>query len=423
MNRLLDRDASASPANRFNYLYTWNLLNGGSDDGTFSTDGYSAGYFNGIMTEEDFPKQTSAYQFSWASGYNKYFNAMHYRVASTISIEVADTEGIYKLKHYLYDGGEEGEPGGIVSFGSAAGNWRFDDDYLGPSETGYHCMLTKLATEGAHAMTIVGYDDTVECLTDDGQLTYGAFIAVNSWGVFYHDRGRYYLPYHFFLDRSGDGILDMDVTGVNVKYEDPTVVFKINMDYTSRDDISFKMGIADKPYSELPSNNFPVSIFNNAGGDNGMQGALGPSEIELGLNFSDYASGTDRMDEPKFFLIVSRNRRGNSAGEGSVTSVEVYDYRNDPFHPTVYSSPDADGSPLKWGDNIFGIPTTPLKYTSASPVRWLDKYGKPLRDPFVVRTSSGRYAKIRFTGYDPSTGKITFEYVLSGDEEGSFVRK
>ena len=39
MNRYLDRDASASPANRFSYQFIWNLVNDGVDQGGFAEDG------------------------------------------------------------------------------------------------------------------------------------------------------------------------------------------------------------------------------------------------------------------------------------------------------------------------------------------------------------------------------------------------
>ncbi len=38
INRLLDRDASATPANRFSYQYTYNLVNEGKDNGSFGWD-------------------------------------------------------------------------------------------------------------------------------------------------------------------------------------------------------------------------------------------------------------------------------------------------------------------------------------------------------------------------------------------------
>ena len=49
MNALLDRDASI-PENRFSYLYAWNLINDGADEGSFQYQGLQIASSNGIMT-------------------------------------------------------------------------------------------------------------------------------------------------------------------------------------------------------------------------------------------------------------------------------------------------------------------------------------------------------------------------------------
>ena len=134
VNRLLDRDASL-PENRFSYLYTWNFINGGEDEGSIGTDGLNLALQNGVITEKDFPKQYSGSQFYWASGYEKYFNGMHYRTDHFDEIEVVDAEGIETVKRYLYDRNEPGKCGGIATFSSRAGEWTFDNSYSGPSGT------------------------------------------------------------------------------------------------------------------------------------------------------------------------------------------------------------------------------------------------------------------------------------------------
>ena len=39
MNRLLNRNASETKDNQFSYLYTWNFINGGIDEGSLGTEG------------------------------------------------------------------------------------------------------------------------------------------------------------------------------------------------------------------------------------------------------------------------------------------------------------------------------------------------------------------------------------------------
>ena len=59
MNRLLDRDVSASKDYQFSYLYTWNFINDGKDEGSLGTDGLQIAFEGGIATEADFPSQYS----------------------------------------------------------------------------------------------------------------------------------------------------------------------------------------------------------------------------------------------------------------------------------------------------------------------------------------------------------------------------
>lgn len=54
VNRLLDRDASASKANRFSYQFSWNFVNDGIDQGGFVDDGLTVARLYGMMTEEDY---------------------------------------------------------------------------------------------------------------------------------------------------------------------------------------------------------------------------------------------------------------------------------------------------------------------------------------------------------------------------------
>lgn len=414
MNRLLDRDASTA-VNRFSYLFTWNFINEGQDVGSYGTEGYTLAYSHGLMTEADFPSQSSAYQFKWASGYEKYINSFHYKVAKYEYLDMSTEEDLIAIKRYLYNKNEEGKAGGILSFSSAASGWGFESDYQGPSQTGYKCLLTKLPTSGAHAMTIVGYDDTIEYTTTTGIQIKGAFIVVNSYGTWYHDRGHYYLPYYFFTHEKGDGILGQSATSVTVRYEaDPKIVFKVGVTYSSRNDLSFSIGVADKPYTEIPQHDYQMFMASNQGGDYPMQGSNNSSDMEIAFNFSSFVERLDSYKEPKFFLTINRKEVGK-VGEGKITHFSVWDYRDNPNSPKEYVCSDIDNTIIQMGKNIFGIPTTPLKYTSASKTPWLDNKDTPLARPIVIRTAKGNYAKIAFLKYDKSTGKVTFQYYYAPD--------
>ena len=402
MNSLLGRPSSVE-SNRFSYLFTWNFLNDGIDQGSYGWDGILLSYKSGIMSDADFPKQTTTRQFYWADGYDKYYRAMHYKAKSVLSMKLESEQDIEDVKRYLYNDGK----GHLIAFSAAGTGWKFDSNYSGPSMTGFKCLLTSLPTSGSHAMTLVGYDDTVEC-TFDGRTTYGAFIAVNSWGDDVHDGGFFYLPYRFFLEPVPPGcILSKSVSGLQVQYYEPRLVFKVNLDYNSRNDLSFIMGVADKPYAEGPTVQVASSIAKNQGGDYPMQGRSASSSIEMAFDASAIADALHGYSKPKFFLLVDRKKVGD-LGEGRLISYEVHDYENN----KTYTFDASEYGPFELGTNLFALATTPLHTTSANKVEWLTATGNPVSAPLVVRTAKGKYAKMIITKKD---NEISFKYVYAPD--------
>lgn len=414
VNTLLGRSASTAD-NRFSYLYSWNFINDGEDDGSLSWDGIKLSLNCGMMSEADFPAQTSVSYFSWASGYDKYFRALHYRVETFRTLTVDSPDAVLKFKRYLYDGGEDGGKGKIAVFSSGSGSWKIDDYYSGPSLTGYKSLLTELPVGGAHAMTIVGYDDTVECKFG-GRTTNGAFIVVNSWGKYYHDNGRYYLPYRFFEEvQDSKYLFSKDVTGITVKYVEPVLVYGAGLEYSSRNDLSFSVGAASHPYAQVPEAIWHIDIAANQGGDYPMRGYYGPRDIEFAFDASRIAGEVSKMEDVTYFLGIRRNVSGSIAGTGSLTSFKVCDYSDGEADPKVWTASIGQDAVIAEGQNWYPLRTVPLKTTSASNVKWLDALGSPLKASFIVKTAGGGYAKVRFSDYDRTNGKIKIEYVYSSD--------
>lgn len=415
MNALLDRDASI-PENRFSYLYSWNLVNEGKDQGTFYNDGIQIAASHGIITEADFPAQVSYIYFKWASGFEKYLRAIKYKADKFVNLSITDSTSLYTIKEYLYNKGENGKDGGVLTFGSQATGWKFNTNYEGPSETGYKAVLTKLAYDGGHAMTIVGYDDLIEFERPDGKISKGAFIAVNSYGddYWYHDKGRYYLPYWFFISEHSSTNLSNDLLGVVPKYdENPKIVFKVALEYSSRDDLSFRYGVSGNNSDMTPKHDYKFPILNNQGGDHPMQGWGSSTFIEFAMDFSRYAERAEETETPNWFLTVERAQRGTKLGEGIMRSFEVYDYRKDPNNPVIYKHEEINAVAIEKGSNMFNIPFGQADKCSFSTIEWLNKSKQPIASPYIIRTADGKYAKVRFSEYDRENGTIKIKYVYA----------
>lgn len=398
MNRLLDRDASASADNRLSYQFAWNILNEGEDQGGFVEQGLQLARQFGMMTEGDYGKH---FFFKWPSGYEKYRRAMRYR---TEQIYMFD-DSVALMKRYLYDGGDGSAAGGILTFSGQSVGWSIDSGYDGPSLTGYRSLLTRLASAGSHAMTIVGYDDRVVYSDREGRRHEGAFIVVNSWGEWWQDRGRFYLPYDFFRDRDVSHLaLSNTVNGVKVRTYEPLVVLKFRISYTSRDDLRFNVATSNDRSRTAPREQYAQPAFSNCGGDLPMAGPTLGSEIEMALDLTKYV----RSDDQKYFLNVVRTIGGKTKGEGQLLSLSAIDYRSG--EAVEYVCRDTLPATLTDGYNYFGIPLSPRCRVSASPLRYTKADGTLSDETYLVRTARGQHAKIQFTSPDAHGGTLTIRY-------------
>ena len=401
MNRLLDRDAS-KPENRMSYQFAWNMLNEGENDGGRMEDGLKLAKFYGIMSEADYGF-SGVYSFAWATGYEKYVRAMHNRATEILYFN----DSVPLIKRYLYDAGRDEHPGGIVTFSVTTENWLIKSDYQGPSETGYHALLTKLGDNAltGHALTIVGYDDLVT-YTDDNETPHtGAFIVCNSWGEDTHDRGRFYLPYDFFRDESRNELqLSNDLFAVRASVYQPRLVMRFSLTYSKRDELRFGISTTKNPNHTLPiyAPKYDYIMYHK-GGPFPMQGQYKLKDMDVAFDASPRApDGPDSL--AKFFAHIYRQTKVNrKSGEGEVTGVELIELVTDESNPS-----DMSVTPLRsWtyrgtlpativtGTNAFAIPLRPRYRVSLSPMAWnvTSEYGN--RATYRLRTANGRQAKFQ----------------------------
>ncbi|MBQ7494815.1 MAG: hypothetical protein IJT75_03490 [Bacteroidaceae bacterium] len=413
MNRFLDRDAS-QPENRMSYLFAWNMINEGDNQGGFVEQGLQLAKNYGIMSEADYGNP-SLYNFFWPTGYEKYVRAMHNRALDILTFN----DSISFIKRYLYDAGCGQHPGGIVTFSTLAEGWNIDTDYQGPSETGYHALLTQLGTDGSHALTIVGYDDLVTYTDNQGTRHTGAFIICNTWGdYYYHDRGRYYLPYDFFRDEHvTNDELSNTMNAVRVTTYEPRAVLRVGLTYNQRNELRFGISSTQDRAASRPSvAPYNFYIMYHMGGPYPMQGQYKLRDIDIAFDASPRVP-QDVTSVEQYFLHVTRQAQGNKKkGEGEVTAVEFIDLQT-PAATRRWTYHGTLPAPINPGSNIFPIPLRPRHLFSASPHAW-NATSTANGDPatFRLRTAHGRQAK--FTATPSEDGQhLHIHYAITNKDE------
>lgn len=414
VNRMLDNAATETDKPQlFCYHFTWNLLNEGKDEGSHPELGYDIMKTTGAMTEADMPDESDATSSTtWATGYDKYLRAMRYRVKGYEKFTLKTRDGIDRLRQFLHNHGEEGKTGGIVTFSCYSSDWK-EADYKGASATGLKDIIVRNGTDGPHALTICGYDDEVAYdlnqngVIDDDEK--GAFIIVNTWGTWWATQGKCYYPYKLFLLPPAEGGLpEMSAQALTVEPEQhtPQVVFRMQLTYTSRNDLYFVLGAADGAEATAPSVSFTYPAFYNQGGDYPMRGD-GTHEsfktIEVGMDFTDLLPRCASFRNPKYFLTVRKTALGK-VGDGTVDAFSVIDYRTGKEYVCPQKSVPITGKTVLYTE------TAPAE-VSANPNGWLQTDGKAaLPTPFLLKTADGQQHKLQFQDYNAGQGTVTIRY-------------
>ncbi|MDD4599334.1 MAG: T9SS type A sorting domain-containing protein [Lentimicrobiaceae bacterium] len=342
--------------NMYHPLYTYNLLNGGSNSGTYWGDGFNLVKENGCPSYSDFwdialfnPSSRLKYWMNGASQYNAGMN----NTISTIYQFEYDTSvtNLNYLKHWIADHGTGSTTGGLIIISVNALDW-VESSLPNGSPHATDAVITQLGTTGSHGITLVGYDDSIWALdiNQDGQYTNnvdlnndgyinimdfekGAFYFINSWGTGSGTDGYYYLPYALlwstpslqnpgltFCHPYSCDVFNNPLIGI----PSPEITINANIEYEERQRLYFSVGYRDIN-STLPISKTDLQLFNTQGGYMKMRGAYdGP--IDLGFNYSHYYK--DNQNEPfqRIYFMINESDQNNVA-EGLVNSITLVDHR------------------------------------------------------------------------------------------------
>jgi hypothetical protein len=347
INRLRGLPADTS-INQYPSHFTYNFMNGG--------DGY---YGVNYMHSFDILKKLgtpNVYDYGgmspgdgsvWVSGYELYRNAMTNRIRSVKKIKVGTPEGLNTLKHWLVNHLEGAETGGVAAF-NAGSPYGFTQLPPETPEAGKAVITHFSGTYATHAMTIVGYNDSIRFdYNEDGQYTndldinddgivdmrdweIGGVKFANTYGDSWADSGYSYMMYKVLADDiTIGGIWNSTVNILDVKetYE-PELTMKIILKHDSREKIRIAAGVVTDTSGLKPGRILHFPVFNYQGDHQYMQGGRTDEEkktIEFGLDITPLLSYIEPGQHAKFFLEVHENDPKNE-GSGEVIYFALRDY-------------------------------------------------------------------------------------------------
>lgn len=360
-NAYRDRDGM-KPENYFPTHFVWLLTfgNSGKDDfitkvgvpsaKTYGGQTYSSLHGYGEAESED---------FGWMTGYDKWFEAFHYRCTSpTSNVASVGTEaGAEFAKNWLWNhcGDTEFHAGGLIGLGVASGgDWKQIPKTAANDEAGVTGMyyVNKWGTSVDHALTMVGYDDRIE-FDLNGNGVYGeknekgAWIIVNSWGGWCNG-GFIYCPYAYAGTAfTSDGKFNNDfwwgeLYHVRKDYR-PLRTIRLKMDYTHRSEMLLQAGISTDLTADSPESVISMDHFKYAGdGHNGnldpapavpmlgkwADGKMHDEPMEFGYDLTDLSADFDCNQPLKYFFIITRKKNVN-LGSGHIYEAGIIDYEHD----------------------------------------------------------------------------------------------
>ncbi|MFH2096837.1 MAG: T9SS type A sorting domain-containing protein, partial [Bacteroidota bacterium] len=354
MNRA--RNAAAdSLKNGYSDYYCWNLLNGGRPffNGVSYLDSWDVIKANGIPDMEVYGGSWPVGTTGWMTGYDKYYSGMHNRISAYYKIDVSTPEGLQILKHWLHDHLDGSSDGGAATFYASVPNFIHKLPY--GTEEGGKDVVTYWFSYFGHAMTIVGYNDSIKFdYNGDGQYTNdvdlngdsiisvadmetGGLRFVNSYGDEWCDSGYCYMMYKTLAE-----IWDQSVHVIQIDEEySPLLTIKTRLEHTSRKNLRITAGISENINDTIPAFTMEFPLFNFMGGDQYMQGDFNASDslkqIEIGLDVTRLL-GAVSPGSCRLFLGIT-DISGINIEQGIIHSFSVYNYQ---YGKTEYQCPETE---------------------------------------------------------------------------------
>ena len=335
------------PQNQYPTHFAYDFINNGSDAGVSFFETWEILKKCGTPNVADYGGMATGGPSHWISGYDNYYHGMQNRITEVRTIHAGTPEGIALLKGWIYDHLDGSSAGGVANFYS---QYTTPPSTFPPGtpEAGKH-VITSWGSSPNHAMTIVGYNDSIrwdyngdglytnnidinnDGLVDVKDWEIGGFKMANTYGSIsgWGDEGYSYMMYKTLGDDTGSGGIWEHATSV-VKVKEtytPKLTMKVTLKHTSRNKLRVTAGFSADTTATEPDYVLGFPIFDFQGGDLFMQGGTTTADktIEFGLDLNPLLTYVNSGQRVKYFLQVQENDPENSA-PGTIIAFSIISY-------------------------------------------------------------------------------------------------
>jgi hypothetical protein len=322
--------SSSDNSNKFSPKWTYNMVNDGKDEGASIYGVYQIMADIGVATWEDVPYNSNYTE--WSADKDIWIKALSYKADKAGVIKDLDTDvGLNNLKTLLTDGY-------VLNFTTGLDSWKYSiinndpSTILDDSYEGLRVCYWTDGKSGPHAMTIVGYNDSLwvdinnNNIVDNGEK--GALRVANSWGTSWEDEGFSWIAYDALRKVSAlsDGpktnraqaILGAQATWITAEDEyKPKLIAELTISHSKRNQMTFALGYSDINRTK-PDKTLVSQTLSGNGGEYGFKG--GKEEV-IGKFILDYtdlidANGLNINEKRRWYL-----KAGDSLKDGEALSV------------------------------------------------------------------------------------------------------
>ncbi|WP_022663787.1 PKD domain-containing protein [Desulfospira joergensenii] len=264
--------------------WTYNMVNGGTNSGTWYYWAYEIGQKHGVATWEEFPYDSN-YR-AWNLNPETWEDALYRRFDQYGYVANTHLEpGLEQVKQMLLNGY-------VLNIATYIYSWNWQTISDDPSTTeddgfvGKRCVSWVNGTSGYHAMAVVGYNDDIwvdinnDQVVDPGEK--GAFRIANSWGTGWGEAGYAWMSYDALrtLSAVSGGPSTGRISGwyptrahwvtARSGYE-PRLMAEFTLNHAKRDQLRMTLGVSDIDQS-IPSVTWIPEMIYNQGGAYGFSG-------------------------------------------------------------------------------------------------------------------------------------------------------